>query len=44
VVEELEQEKGVIEKEIAQIEDAISVIQNEHQYLQLRLEVSYSRS
>eukprot|EP00347_Sterkiella_histriomuscorum_P019169 403342679 len=37
-VEELDQERELIEREVQSIEDAIAVIQNEHQYLQLRLE------
>ena len=41
-VEELDQERELIEREVQSIEDAIAVIQNEHQYLQLRLEVSHT--
>ncbi len=31
-------EKQQVEKEVGKVEDAIAVIQNEHQYLQLRLD------
>lgn len=41
-MEELDSEKLVIERELQSIEDGIAVIQNEHQYLTLKLEVSFS--
>lgn len=39
-LEEMEQEREQIERDVQAVEDSISTIQNEHQYLQLKLEVS----